>query len=109
MRSKITLIIGKWKINLLTSVAMLTARRRTTAVIGASIGSACSIYILVAITGYLSFGNKVIGNIVSMCKHPLCHIYCQYELIILDLPSVASTIGKAAIVILVMFSYPLQV
>jgi amino acid permease len=28
---------------------------------------------------------------------------------ILDIPSIASTIGKAAIVILVMFSYPLQV
>lgn len=30
-------------------------------------------------------------------------------LINLDLPSIASTIGKAAIVVLVMFSYPLQV
>jgi amino acid permease len=66
--------------------------RRVTSVIGASIGSAASIYILVAITGYLSFGNSVAGNIVGMY-----------------IPSVASTIGKAAIVILVMFSYPLQV
>ncbi|KAF2162865.1 hypothetical protein M409DRAFT_57920 [Zasmidium cellare ATCC 36951] len=65
---------------------------RTTAVVTASIGSAASIYILVAITGYLSFGDKVVGNIVA-----------QY------LPSVASTIGRAAIVVLVMFSYPLQV
>lgn len=65
---------------------------RTTAVVTASIGSACSIYILVAITGYLSFGDKVLGNIVA-----------QY------MPSVASTIGRAAIVVLVMFSYPLQV
>lgn len=40
----------------------------TTSVIGASIGSAASIYILVAITGYLSFGNSVLGNIVGMCK-----------------------------------------
>lgn len=36
--------------------------------IGASIGSAASVYILVAITGYLSFGNNVVGNIVGMCK-----------------------------------------
>ncbi|KAH9826539.1 vacuolar amino acid transporter 5-like [Teratosphaeria destructans] len=65
---------------------------RTTAVVGASIGGAASIYILVAITGYLSFGTNVVGNIVS-----------QYT------PSVFSTIGRAAIVVLVMFSYPLQV
>lgn len=68
------------------------SHRSTTSVIVASIGSAASIYILVAITGYLSFGNSVAGNIVGMYA-----------------PSVASTIGKAAIVILVMFSYPLQV
>jgi len=66
--------------------------RRTTGVIVASIGSAASIYVLVAITGYLSFGNNVSGNIVGMY-----------------IPSIASTIAKAAIVILVMFSYPLQV
>ena len=37
-------------------------------VVGSSIGSAASIYILVAITGYLTFGNEVTGNIVSMCN-----------------------------------------
>ena len=37
-------------------------------VVGTSIGSAASIYVLVAITGYLTFGNEVSGNIVSMCK-----------------------------------------
>jgi amino acid permease len=36
-------------------------------VITSSIGSAASIYILVAITGYLTFGNDIAGNIVSMC------------------------------------------
>lgn len=61
-------------------------------VISASIGSAASIYVLVAITGYFTFGNDVLGNIVMM--YP---------------PAIASTIGKAAIVILVMFSVPLQV
>ncbi|KAK7515541.1 transmembrane amino acid transporter protein-domain-containing protein [Phyllosticta citriasiana] len=65
---------------------------RTTAVVGASIGMACVLYILVGITGYLSYGDHVTGNIVSM-----------YE------PSASSTIGRLAIVILVMFSYPLQV
>ncbi|KAF4621885.1 hypothetical protein G7Y89_g14460 [Cudoniella acicularis] len=66
--------------------------KNTTSVIFASIGSAASIYVLVGITGYLSFGNSVLGNIVGMY-----------------IPSTASTIAKAAIVILVMFSYPLQV
>ncbi|MCJ1298456.1 hypothetical protein MMC08_001246 [Hypocenomyce scalaris] len=65
---------------------------RTTSVVVASNGTSCLIYLLVAITGYLSFGNAVLGNIVGMYN-----------------PSVASTIGKAAIVVLVMFSYPLQV
>lgn len=64
---------------------------RTTAVVFASTGSAAATYILVAITGYLSFGNKVGGNIVGM--YP---------------PGVAATIGRAAIVMLVVFSYPLQ-
>jgi amino acid permease len=65
---------------------------RTTGVVIASIGTACSIYILVAITGYLSYGDNIAGNIVAM--YP---------------PAAASTIGRAAIVVLVMFSYPLQV
>ncbi|CAF9910173.1 MAG: hypothetical protein HETSPECPRED_009636 [Heterodermia speciosa] len=65
---------------------------RTTSVVVTSVGISGFIYVLVAITGYLSFGNDVLGNIVGM--YP---------------PSVSSTIGKAAIVILVMFSYPLQV
>ena len=65
---------------------------RTTMVVIASIGTAAAIYILVAITGYLSFGNEVGGNIVA-----------QYA------PSASATVGRAAIVVLVMFSYPLQV
>jgi amino acid permease len=65
---------------------------RTTGVIFASIGSACALYILTGITGYLSYGDNITGNIVSMY------------------PSNAfSTIGRLAIVILVMFSYPLQI
>ncbi|EXJ86540.1 hypothetical protein A1O3_03493 [Capronia epimyces CBS 606.96] len=65
---------------------------RTSSVVFASNGTAASIYILVAITGYLSFGNEVGGNIVA-----------QYA------PAVSTTIGQAMIVVLVMFSYPLQV
>ncbi|KAK4991935.1 hypothetical protein LTR66_006425 [Elasticomyces elasticus] len=42
---------------------------RTTSVVTASIGSAGAIYVLVAITGYLSFGNNVAGNIVAQF-HP---------------------------------------
>ncbi|KAF7118476.1 hypothetical protein CNMCM5793_008002 [Aspergillus hiratsukae] len=64
---------------------------RVTGVVLASIGSSAATYILVAITGYLSFGDNVGGNIVSM--YP---------------PGVWATIGRAAIVMLVMFSYPLQ-
>ncbi|KAF9732497.1 hypothetical protein PMIN06_012005 [Paraphaeosphaeria minitans] len=65
---------------------------RTTSVIFASIGSACALYILTGITGYLSYGDNITGNIVNM--YPAAP---------------ASTIGRLAIVILVMFSYPLQI
>jgi amino acid permease len=65
---------------------------QTTSVILASIGGACCLYILTGITGYLSYGDKIHGNIISM--YPT---------------AAASTIGRLAIVILVMFSYPLQI
>ncbi|KAI9845751.1 MAG: hypothetical protein M1837_004584 [Sclerophora amabilis] len=68
------------------------SHKSTTSVVGTSIGSAGIIYILVAIAGYLSFGDNVGGNVVRMYG-----------------PSTASTIAKAAIVILFVFSYPLQV
>ncbi|PHH90816.1 hypothetical protein CDD83_2570 [Cordyceps sp. RAO-2017] len=61
-------------------------------VVSSSIGSAACIYVVVAITGYITFGNAIVGNIVSM--YPT---------------GVASTIGKAAIVALVVFSIPLQI
>ncbi|RJE18583.1 amino acid transporter [Aspergillus sclerotialis] len=64
---------------------------KTTSVVFASIGSSAATYILIAITGYLSFGNSIGGNIVGM--YP---------------PGVYAMIGRAAIVMLVMFSYPLQ-
>lgn len=65
---------------------------RTTSVVFASNGISASIYIVVAVTGYLSFGSNTMGNVVT-----------QYT------PSVFSTVGRAAIVVLVMFSYPLQI
>ena len=40
---------------------------QTTSVVLTSIGTSGSIYLLVAITGYLSFGNNVAGNIVAQC------------------------------------------
>lgn len=43
---------------------------RTTTVVFASIGLSAFLYVLVAITGYLSFGNAVGGNVVAMCKTP---------------------------------------
>lgn len=64
----------------------------TTSVIFASIGTGIGLYILTGITGYLSYGDNITGNIVSM--YPT---------------SAASTIGRLAIVVLVMFSYPLQI
>ncbi|KAF2743297.1 vacuolar amino acid transporter-like protein 6 [Sporormia fimetaria CBS 119925] len=65
---------------------------RTTTVIAGSIGSGCVLYILTGITGYLTYGDNIKGNIVSM--YPT---------------SFFSTIGRLAIVVLVMFSYPLQI
>jgi amino acid permease len=70
-------------------------------VISTSIGSAISLYLLVAFTGYLSFGiisvfktyigSNVSGNIIAMYAN-----------------SAAATFGRAAIVVLMLFSYPLQ-
>lgn len=38
-------------------------------VILTSIGTAAVIYLSVAITGYLSFGDNITSNIVGMCKY----------------------------------------
>ncbi|KAK9370940.1 transmembrane amino acid transporter protein-domain-containing protein [Lipomyces kononenkoae] len=60
-------------------------------IVFSSIGSAVILYTLVGFTGYLSFGDNVGGNIISM--------YAS---------SFSSAVGRAAIVVLVLFSYPLQ-
>lgn len=44
------------------------APAKTLGVVTASIGTAAITYAVVAITGYLSFGDNVNGNVVSMCK-----------------------------------------
>ncbi|EPX71565.1 vacuolar amino acid efflux transporter Avt8 [Schizosaccharomyces octosporus yFS286] len=54
--------------------------------------SSMILYLIVAITGYLSFGSLTSGNIIAMY----------------DDGSFLITFGKLAIVILVLFSYPLQ-
>ncbi|KAK9457481.1 transmembrane amino acid transporter protein-domain-containing protein [Dipodascopsis uninucleata] len=60
-------------------------------IIFSSIGSAIFLYTLVGITGYLSFGDNAAGNIIGMYPS-----------------SFTSAVGRAAIVVLVLFSYPLQ-
>ncbi|ORZ08194.1 transmembrane amino acid transporter protein-domain-containing protein [Absidia repens] len=59
--------------------------------IGTSIGSSMMIYQVIAILGYLSFGKDVKGNVIS-----------EYH------QSLFVAGGRLAIVILVVFSYPLQ-
>lgn len=62
-------------------------------VIGSSIGGACIIYEIVAVIGYLTFGSHIGANIMTMYPATSLFIAC----------------GQLAIVILVLFSYPLQV
>ncbi|KAF9112734.1 hypothetical protein BGX27_002869 [Mortierella sp. AM989] len=60
-------------------------------IITSSIGSAVVIYHVIGILGYLTFGNEVGSNIIQMYNS-----------------SLLVTIGRIAIVILVLFSFPLQ-
>ncbi|KAF9383693.1 hypothetical protein CPB97_006242 [Podila verticillata] len=60
-------------------------------IISTSIGSAVVVYHIIGILGYLTFGNAVGSNIIQM--------YDDGMLV---------TIGRIAIVVLVMFSFPLQ-
>ena len=68
MKSEIIRIEGKFHRPSALIPLAYTVSFSTASVIAASIGSAACTYILVAITGYLSFGNSVLGNIVGMCK-----------------------------------------
>ncbi|KAF4569707.1 hypothetical protein EYR40_008686 [Pleurotus pulmonarius] len=68
-------------------------QRRMNIVIGASIGSATLTYEIIAVFGYLTFGSKVGANIIQM--YPSTSLFIAF--------------GQLAIVIMVLFSYPLQV
>jgi len=68
-------------------------QERLTIVVGTSIGLATITYEIVSIFGYLTFGSKVGADIIAM--YPPSGLFIA--------------IGELAIVILVMFSYPLQV
>ncbi|WVF66405.1 hypothetical protein IAT40_001145 [Kwoniella sp. CBS 6097] len=67
-------------------------QKRLNIVIGASMGSACVVYEILGIIGYLTFGSKVGSNIIAM--------YPPTSMII--------AIGRFGIVLLVGLSYPLQ-
>ncbi|KAJ3567461.1 hypothetical protein NP233_g6357 [Leucocoprinus birnbaumii] len=68
-------------------------QERMNIVIGGSIGSAALTYEIIAVFGYLTFGSKVGANIIQM--YPSTSLFIA--------------VGQLAIVILVLFSYPLQV
>ncbi|KAJ7066268.1 transmembrane amino acid transporter protein-domain-containing protein [Mycena amicta] len=68
-------------------------QKRMNTVIGGAIGSATLTYEVIAIFGYLTFGSTVGANIIAM--YPSTSLFIA--------------IGQLAIVILVLFSYPLQV
>ncbi|KAJ7289179.1 transmembrane amino acid transporter protein-domain-containing protein [Mycena rebaudengoi] len=68
-------------------------QKRMNMVIGGAIGSATLTYEVIAIFGYLTFGSKVGANIIAM--YPSTSLFIA--------------IGQLAIVVLVLFSYPLQV
>ncbi|KAJ4469594.1 transmembrane amino acid transporter protein-domain-containing protein [Lentinula aciculospora] len=66
---------------------------RMNIIIGSAIGSATLTYQVIAVFGYLTFGTNVGANIIAM--YPPTSLFVA--------------IGQVAIVILVLFSYPLQV
>lgn len=66
---------------------------RLNLIIGSSIGSATLTYEVIAVFGYLTFGTNVGANIIAM--YPASTIFIA--------------VGQLAIVVLVLFSYPLQI
>lgn len=67
------------------------SERSYRAIILVSVLSAAFFYLVVGVCGYLTFGDNVGGNIISMYPY-----------------NVFSIIGRIAIVVMVVFSYPLQ-
>lgn len=66
--------------------------RQSNVIIRNAISTACISYLIVGISGYLTFGDYVGGNIISMYPKD----------------SILSLIGRLCIVIMVSLSYPLQ-
>ncbi|THV05555.1 hypothetical protein K435DRAFT_712521 [Dendrothele bispora CBS 962.96] len=69
------------------------SQKRMNLVVTSSIGTAALTYEVIAIFGYLTFGSKVGANIIAM--YPSTSLFVA--------------VGQLAILILVLFSYPLQV
>jgi amino acid permease len=88
------------------------SQQRKNSIVLTAIGSAAAVYEIIGIIGYLNFGDDVRSNIIAMCRYcwfnnTACQaIFTQSTLI--DKTSAFVTVGRAAIVILVLFSYPLQ-
>ena len=66
--------------------------RQSNVIIRNAISTACISYLIVGVSGYLTFGNSVGGNIISMYPKD----------------SILSLIGRLCIVIMVSLSYPFQ-
>ena len=77
--------------NIFSIANEIADEKQLTKVIATSIGCAMGLYLVVATLGYLSFGDNVGANIIA-----------QYH------TSLWTTVGQSAIVVLVLFSYPLQ-
>ncbi|KAF9218957.1 vacuolar amino acid transporter 5 [Gyrodon lividus] len=69
------------------------SQERVNMVISTSIGGAVMTYEIIAVFGYLTFGSSVGANIIAM--YPSTSLFIA--------------VGQLAIVLLIMFSYPLQV
>ncbi|SPO27334.1 uncharacterized protein UTRI_10450 [Ustilago trichophora] len=67
--------------------------RRVNTAIGSSIGTGGIVYLIVGVLGYLSFGSNVGDNIIAM--YPSTSLFVCF--------------GRVSIIILTIFSYPLQV
>lgn len=67
--------------------------RRVNTAIGSSIGTGGVVYLIVGVLGYLSFGSNVGDNIIAM--YPSTSLFVCF--------------GRVSIIVLTIFSYPLQV
>lgn len=74
-----------------TKLSPRISERTLTKMVAASIYPAAVTYIAVGVAGYLTFGNGIQGNIMTMYEY-----------------SLSTVIGRIAIVVMVLFSYPLQ-